>query len=634
MILRLSGVAKAYSTDIIIEDASFAIGPREKVALVGRNGTGKTTLLRIITGSEESDSGSVWIAPKRRIAYLSQQTPIDEGATVREEAERGVRQALDIKRRYDELTTELESDPANSNLLDEWHLLGEQLHDMEAYAAENSVESVLRRLGFSAEDEGRLTSTLSGGQRTRLALARLLLEEPDLLILDEPTNHLDLAATEWLESWVQRYPGAVLIVSHDRTFLERTAERFLEIRDHRVHVYPGPWAQYRRVRQEDLDRQAMMAEKQADEIAKLDDFVRRFMNSQRTAQARGRQKMMHKLMASRIEGPTSEKGIAGGFESVRRSGDLVIEAQKLEVGYPGNPLFGPMDWTVRFGEKWGVVGENGIGKSTLCRLLSGEMEPLAGRIRVGSNVELGYFSQDAVQLDLDLTPLEFMIWEAGMDAGPARGMLGQFLFHGDDVYKPIRALSGGERNKLQLAWLTVQQPNLLVLDEPTNHLDMDSREALADILRSYPGTLVLISHDRWLLTQLTEQVLTISRDGAAVFPGGFRDLPRGGGSTVLQGQQSAKANTDSRPQLSPREISKRIGEHEKGLAAAENAVARAEENVRRLESKLASPGDEDVVALCEEHESAQHSLELAMNLWTKADEELIELRRMQGLERI
>ncbi|MBX3097358.1 MAG: ABC-F family ATP-binding cassette domain-containing protein [Fimbriimonadaceae bacterium] len=630
MILRLSGVAKSYGTDVILEDASFAIGPREKVALVGRNGTGKTTLLRIITGFEESDSGSVWLAPKRRIAYLSQHAPTDEGSTVREEAERGVREALAIKRRYDDLASALESDPSNEELMTEWHELGEQLHEMEAYAAENSVESVLRRLGFSQEDDDRLTSTLSGGQRTRLALARLLLEEPDLLILDEPTNHLDLAATEWLESWVQRYPGAVLIVSHDRTFLERTADRFFEIRDHRVHVYPGPWAQYRRVRQEELDRQAIVAEKQAEEIAKLDEFVRRFMNSQRTAQARGRQKMMHKLMAIRTDAPTRDKGIAGGFNSVKRSGDLVIEAKRLEVGYPGKPLFGPMDWTVRFGDKWGVVGENGIGKSTLCRLLSGELDPLGGQIRLGSNVELGYFSQDAVQLDLDMTPLEFMIWEAGMDAGPARGLLGQFLFYGDDVYKPIRALSGGERNKLQLAWLTVQQPNLLVLDEPTNHLDMDSREALAAILRNYPGTLVLISHDRWLLSELTAHVLTIHRNGVQSYPGGFRDLPR----TVLQEPITAEVadqNTATQPRemLSPREISKRIGEQEKGLRAAESAVERAEENVRRLEERLAAPEGEDVVALCEEHESAQRTLELAMEMWARADEELERLRKLQ-----
>jgi len=625
MILRVSGVRKSYGTDLILDDATFAMGPREKVALVGRNGTGKTTLLRIITGSEEPDGGSVWVAPQRRIAYLSQHTPVSGHATVREEAERGVQEALALKRRLDELTARLEVE-SSPELLDEWHTLSEQLHEMEAYAAENSVEHVLRRLGFSPEDENKPTSQLSGGQRTRLALARLLLEEPDLLILDEPTNHLDLAATEWLEAWVQRYPGAVLIVSHDRTFLERTSDRYLEIRDHTVHAYPGPWAQFRRVRQEELDRQAMTAAKQAEEIARLDEFVRRFMNSQRTAQARGRQKMMHRLMAERVEAPAQEKGIAGAFEKVTRSGDIVVDAQRVEVGYPGAPLFGPFVWTVRIGEKWGVIGENGIGKSTLARVLAGELDPLAGRLRLGSNVSLGYFSQDAVQLDPDMTPLEFMIWEGGMDAGPARNVLGRFLFLGDDVFKPIRALSGGERNKLQLAWLTVQQPNLLVLDEPTNHLDMDSREALADILREFPGTLILISHDRWLLSELTDRVLSIARDGVTRFEGGFREFRRN--SAVLpEPKADVKPVTE---RISPRELSKRIGEQERRLAAAEEAVARAEANVARLEVRLAEPGEDDLVALCEEHASSQHTLELALNLWAEADEELGRLRAQQG----
>lgn len=625
MILRISGVRKSYGTDVVLEDATFAIGAREKVALVGRNGAGKTTLLRIITGVEEPDGGSVYVAPQRRIAFLSQHTPVSDHSTVREEAERGVQEALVLKRRLEMVANRLEAD-ASPELLDEWHTLSEQLHEMEAYAAENSVEHVLRRLGFSPEDDDKPTSQLSGGQRTRLALARLLLEEPDLLILDEPTNHLDLAATEWLEAWVQRYPGAVLIVSHDRTFLERTAERYLEIRDQKVHAYPGPWSQFRRVRQEELDRQALTAAKQAEEIARLDEFVRRFMNSQRTAQARGRLKMMHRLMAEKVEAPKHEKGIVGGFQGVSRSGDIVVEAQRLEVGYPGVPLFGPFDWTVRIGEKWGVIGENGIGKSTLARVITGELEPLDGRLRLGSNVSLGYFSQDAVQLDPDMTPLEFMVWEGGMDSGPARQVLGRFLFEGDDVFKPIRALSGGERNKLQLAWLTVQQPNLLVLDEPTNHLDMDSREALAAILREFPGTLILISHDRWLLSELTNRVLSLSREGVTRLEGGFCEFRREATVTT----EPHRAEKPAADKISPRQLSKRIGEQEKKLAAAEEAVARAEENVARLEARLAQPDDEDLIALCEEHASAQSTLELALNLWAEADEELGRLRAQQG----
>jgi ATP-binding cassette subfamily F protein 3 len=632
MLLRVSGVAKSYGADVILDDASFFLGPREKVALVGRNGTGKTTLLKILTGQETANQGTITASPGMRIAYLRQNEAVTPGSTVRAEAERGLGERLHLRDRYEEIAASLERGTAEEGALEEFHELGERLADLEAFGTENDLRSVLDRLGFTPEDDDKSTDTLSGGQRTRLALARMLLEEPDLLILDEPTNHLDLSATEWLEAWVARYPGAVLLVSHDRTFLERTAERYLEIRDRRVFAYDGPYAQYRRLRQEDLDRQAQTAARQAAEIAQLDEFVRRFINSQRTAEARGRRKKMERLMAEQVQAPTQEAGLHFDFSKVARSGDQVYVCEKLQVGYDGLPLAPALDWTVRYGERWGIIGENGAGKSTLLKTMVGALDPVTGAVRTGSGVSLGYFTQDAVQFDGEDTPLDYMVWECGLDVGPARDVLAKFLFTGDDVFKPISALSGGERNKLQLAALTIAQPNCLALDEPTNHLDMDSREALANVLKQFPGTLLLVSHDRWLLGQLADSVLDVRRSGTRQFAGGFADYMSRRDDLPAPAPKNAKAAPTEAPAptLSPRELSKEIGRQEKAVQEAERAVEHWEGVVAQINRDLENPNPDEVAALCERHEAAQNALARAMDDWAESAVRLAELEAMRA----
>ncbi|MES1227748.1 MAG: ABC-F family ATP-binding cassette domain-containing protein, partial [Armatimonadota bacterium] len=585
-------------------------------------------LLRILTGQEQPDAGSVNWARGAKVGYLRQEQAVDSGRTVLEEAQSAVHEQLVLQARLQELEAAMEKGASEEDL-EEYARLHEHFAEAEGYALDRSVTSVLTRMGFDEADFDRPTTTLSGGQKTRLALARLLLEEPDLLILDEPTNHLDLQATEWLEGWIRQYRGAVLLVSHDRTFLENTAQRVIEMRAGTCKSYPGDFRKFLQLRAEEEERQAEVAMRQAAEIAKLDEFVRRFMNSQRTAQARGRLKMKEKLEATKIEAPKGDKGIKAGFGKVARSGDLVIECKGLAIGYPGVTLFKGLDWTVRWGERWAVIGENGAGKSTLAKTLLGDLPSISGTSRLGTGLTVGYFTQDAQDLDPDSTPLEHMVWECGMDPGPARDLLGRFLLSGDDVLRPIRTLSGGEKNKLVLATLTTLAPNLLVLDEPTNHLDMDSRDALAQILREFGGTLVLISHDRWLINQVTNHTLDVRRAGPIVYPGPYEDYRRKLEAPVVVSKTVVAPTKVST--LSQREVSKEIGRVSRMIESTEDEIARCEDALRHVEENLSNPPEgADLLELTTKHASIQSEIERLMAEWTNQSAELDDLRSMQG----
>jgi len=617
VILSVTNVRKLFGVDIILDGVTFRIENREKAALVGRNGTGKTTLLKIITGQLEPDGGSSNLQRGAKVSYLRQENPVTSGRTVLQEVQSGLEHLLEIKTRLDELTEILENNPTQDDL-DEFALLHEHFNDQEGYSAERDVNTILTRMGFEEDDYSKIVDSLSGGEKTRLALARLLLEEPDLLILDEPTNHLDLQATEWLESWIRNYHGAILLVSHDRTFLENTANKFLELRGGTVTTYEGDYNKYMQLREEDAARQADIAGKQAAQIAKMDEYVRRFMNSQRTAQARGRLKQMTKLQEQQVHAPTKDASMKTGFGKTNRSGDIVIRTEKLAVGFPDETLFSGLDWEVRYGDRWGIIGENGAGKSTLIKTILGRLKAVDGLTKIGSRVELGYFSQDVADLDPSDSPLDHMVFEMGMDAGPARNLLGRFLFSGDDVFRPISSLSGGEKNKLVLASLTQLNPNLLVLDEPTNHLDMDSRAALAEVLGEYTGTLILISHDRWLLRNVTNRTLDVRRAGPRIYQFGYseyrRNLDRP--STTSTTVKAVASTEPTAPTLTPREISKEIARMRGVVEESENLVSKYESKISQIESTLSDPPDGiDVTKLSHEYQEAQKSLTLAMSKW-------------------
>jgi len=636
VLLNVSNVAKAFGPDSILTGVTFRVDAREKVALVGRNGTGKTTLLKILTGQYPPDSGSIHIARGARIGYLKQEAPIEEGGSVLEVAQASKAHEIEMRRRLTELEERLESGASDEDL-EEYALLHEHFLESEGYSTESDIRVVLLKMGFTEDEFEKPASKLSGGEKTRLAIARLLLEEPDLLILDEPTNHLDLQATEWLEGWIRGYHGAVLLVSHDRTFLENTAQRVIEMRDGQVKSYPGPFAKFLQLRKEEDARLAEVAKRQDQEIARMDEYVRRFMNSQRTAQARGRLKLMNRLIGSKVEAPKNEKGMKGAFAAGKRSGDLVLETEKLTVGFPASSaegdhvLFRDLNWTVRNGERWGVIGENGSGKSTLIKVALGLQEPLAGRARLGSNVVCGYFSQDVSDIDVDQSPLDFMVYECDMLPADARNLLGRYLISGEDVYRPIKTFSGGEKNKLALARLTNLNPNLLILDEPTNHLDMASREALAEILQEYKGTLILVSHDRWLLGHVCHQILDIRHSGPIQFPGTYEEYKSGRANPKVATPASKQSIAEPpKPTMTPREISKEIGRLEKLVATLEAQVSEDEAALRDLEERLSKVAPtEDIFALTREHASLQERLAGTMSAWEENSLKLEEFMALQ-----
>ncbi len=629
MILAVSGLRKLYDVDIVLDGADLRIDNGEKVALVGRNGSGKTTLLRIVAGLEEPDGGSVQFARGAKFGYLRQDSPVPTSGNVIEIAEEGRKHALELKSRLEDLEARLSLSP-NDDELEEYALLHEHFIDAQGYSAERDVRTVLQQLGFEESEFEKSTSALSGGERTRLALAVQLLEEPDLLILDEPTNHLDLKATEWLEGWLRSYRGAVLLVSHDRRFLEQVATRFVELCDGRAKSYPGPFEKYARLRQEDIDRQAALAAKQQEEIRRLDEFVRRFINSERVGQARGKRRILNRLVASKTETPRQVRSMKGVFGQIERSGDLVFECAGLAKSFGSQRLFRELNWTVRRGERWGIIGENGAGKSTLIKIVLGLCSQDDGTVRLGSNVTAGFFSQDASDLDTEMTPLEVMTYDAGMQIPAARNLLGSFLFSGDQVFQKVGTLSGGERNKLALARLIAMNPNLLVLDEPTNHLDMDSRQALTEILKTFEGTLVLVSHDRWLLENITTQTLDVRSSGVMLFPGSYADYKKRNHlaeDTVGRRQPSGKV----RASLSPREVSKEIVRVEKRILELESSIGEAEDRLRSIEESLASPQQsEDIGALSRAHGEANGALNELLEEWEVESRTLSDLQSLQG----
>jgi ATP-binding cassette subfamily F protein 3 len=636
VLLNVSNVTKGFAGDIVLTGVSFRVDAGEKVALVGRNGAGKTTLLKILTGQYLPDSGSVSIAKGAKIGYLRQEAPVDKGRTVLEEAQEAIQEQMKMRRRLDELEQRLEAGEGTSDDLDEYSLLHEHFIDSQGYNAENDLKMVLAQMGFTEEDYSKPTDKLSGGEKTRLAVARLLLEEPELLILDEPTNHLDLQASEWLEGWIRQYRGAVLLVSHDRTFLTNTAERVVEMTGGSVKSYPGNFEKFLKLRAEEIERQAEVAKRQSQDIAKMDEFVRRFMNSQRTAQARGRQKLMNRLIANKVDAPTNEKGMKGGFPAARRSGDLVAETAKLEVGFDQTHLFPPLNWTVANGDRWGVIGENGAGKSTLIKVLLGLLDPIGGSSRLGAGVVVGYFSQDTSDLDLELSPMDTMVYEMDMQPPEARSLLARYLITGEDVYRPIHTLSGGEKNKLSLAKLTHLKPNLLVLDEPTNHLDMDSREALAEIIHEFDGTLILISHDRWLLSQVTDHTLDVRSKGVQQFSGSYQEYRQFQSKRKEKPAPKAQAAPVApakppEPEMSPREVSKEIQRLEKAVEDAELLVADSEAELQVLETKLANlPPTADVLTLTRDHQRLTEEVQGCISTWEELVKKLEKLRTLQN----
>lgn len=517
MLFRLSDVYKSYGSQDLLRGATLQVNPGEHVGLVGRNGAGKTTIFRLVSGEETPDQGDVVRARGVRLGLLAQHVHFESGSTVHESAlaafghlQQIEHEMHELEHRMGEVGAELEK------VLERYSDLQHKFEREGGFEYAAKAETILLGLGFERDTWSLETEKLSGGQQNRLGLARLLLAEPDVLLLDEPTNHLDVAGVEWLEEFLQSYPPAYVIISHDRYFLDRSCQRILDIEKGRVSSYSGNYSAYLIEREVRRESQQRAFENQQQLIAKTEEFIRRNIAGQKTKQAKSRRKMLEKL--ERIEGVRADQS-AGDFrlQAIERAGNHVLTVTQADIGYPDKILARDISFILRRGESLGIIGPNGSGKTTFLRTILGKIQPLAGEVRWGTKVRIGYYAQ---QLD-DLDDRNEIIMElrrvapSSATAGELRSFLAKFLFSGDDVYKHVRDLSGGEKGRLALAKLIYSQVNVLVLDEPTNHLDIPSREALEEALEAYEGTFITVSHDRFFLDRIATQILALEGEGGA-----------------------------------------------------------------------------------------------------------------------
>ena len=527
--IQLSDLTKTFGDRTLFDHVTWQIGDGERVGLCGPNGAGKTTLLKILGGLEEADSGAVVKPAALSIGYLPQDGLSHTGRTVFEEASSAFQPLLDIKAEMHDIEHKLGDasilQGEHDAMLSRYSELQDRFRLDEGYSMDLRIASVLRGLGFSSEDAGRPCETFSGGWQMRIALAKLLLGRPNLLLLDEPTNHLDLEARNWLEEYLGSYPYAVILVSHDRYFLDAVVTRITDVHLRKLTDYVGNYSKYVEQRDAMLERLRQTKREQDEEVARVKMFIDRFRyQATKAAQVQSRIKLLEKVVP--IEVPPERKRIHFRFPVCAKSGRTVIEVKHASKAYGSLKVFERLDLHIERGDRIALVGPNGAGKSTLMRLLSGEETPNTGQRTVGHQVVMEYFAQDeATRLDPALTVYETLEAGSPNDMVPAiRNLLGGFLFSGDDIYKKAGVLSGGERTRLAVARMLLRPSNTLLLDEPTNHLDLDSKDVLLDALEDYGGTLIIVSHDRYFVEKLATKIIEIGHGQALVYPGTYKEF--------------------------------------------------------------------------------------------------------------
>jgi ATP-binding cassette subfamily F protein 3 len=527
--IHVEGLSKRYGEKVLFEDVSWHVKKTDRIGLSGPNGAGKTTLLRMLAGIEEPDAGAIRMASDTTIGYLPQDGLVHAGRTVREEVVQAFAELMALKdeqhRIEDRLAGATADDGAHETLLERYAEVTERFKHLGGYEIDASVADVLKGLGFAPGDHERRTEDFSGGWQMRIALAKLLLARPNLLLMDEPTNHLDLPARNWLEEYLQEYPGSVVLVSHDRYFLDATVRRITEVGLKTLTDYHGNYSHYVEEHGARMDRLREAARRQREEVDKATAFINKFRyQATKARQVQSRIKLLDKV--DLIEVPPERKKIRFKFPEAPRPGRVVLELKGARRAYGDNVVLRHVDLMVERGDRLALVGPNGAGKSTLMRLLAGVDRPDEGVRLTGHQVLIDYFAQDqAATLDPTRTVHEEMSAASPSAMVPViRTILGGFLFSGDDVYKRVTVLSGGERNRLALARMLLRPSNVLILDEPTNHLDLDSKEVLLDALADYGGTLVFVSHDRYFVDRLATRVVDVGGGEALLYPGGYEDF--------------------------------------------------------------------------------------------------------------
>lgn len=551
LIITGKDISKAYGTDIIFEDVCFGVEKGDRIGIVGANGTGKTTLLGIIAGDIEATSGNLYIRNDCNIGYLRQQNHFGGSGTVRSQAEKSFTHLFEMEKKLEQLQlaiTDHESDSFDKDL-EEYTRLIEEYERKGGYTYKSELGAMLTHMGFDEEAQNKEISKLSGGERTRLALSCLLLSKPDVLMLDEPTNHLDLHMLEWLEAYLDNYKGTIMVVSHDRYFLDRITNRIFDLGGGTLEAYTGNYSTFLVKREEHLEAMRREYEKQQAEIARQEEMIRRFKQhgtEHLAKRAASREKRLA-MMEIKEKPKLKQYRMKLSFEADFKSGGEVLEAEDLSKSYGSRKLFDHIGLLIRKGERVCIIGDNGIGKTTLLKILMGLEKPDNGYLRIGYNVNFGYYDQGQLLLDENETVLGEMknAYHLYTDT-EMRSLLGRFLFTGDDVFKQVKDLSGGEKAKLSLLKLMLSGANTLVLDEPTNHLDIESKEIVEEALMEFEGTLLIVSHDRYLLNTIPDRILELTEHGLVEYKGKFDYyLEKSGRSSGRSSAEESNSAADS-----------------------------------------------------------------------------------------
>ena len=634
ILLSLQGVSKSFGTNEVLRDASLVLQEGQRMGLVGVNGCGKSTLMKIIAGIESSDGGTITMQKGLKLGYLAQQGLVDENKTVLEELESVFEPVVKMEEQLRALENQMAECGSDETMLrrlgSQYDQLTRDFERANGYGWKSTVQGVLAGLGFRKEQQSQLAKLLSGGERTRLCLGRMLLTEPDLLLLDEPTNHLDLKSIAWLEEYLRTYKGAVLLVSHDRYFMDHVCDRMCELLLGTTECYDGNYTQYIEQRTERFEIRMKAWEMQQREIARQEAIIARYRQFNREKSIRlaeSREKRLEKM--ERLEKPQDESAIRFRFDARRRTGDDVLMVEELSKGYDGRTLFEHVKMHVRAGDRIALIGDNGVGKSTLIKCLIGEEKPDCGTVRYGAGVDIGYYDQHQAHLHENKTVLD-EVWDdfRRMDQTEIRGALGLFLFTGDDVLMPISTLSGGEKGRVALTKLMLRKDNVLLLDEPTNHLDMDSREVLEGALEGFPGTIIAISHDRYFINRFAEKVCVLEPDGIKEYLGNYDDyFEKINREQAPDGDMPQMTRTAmEKEKRRTREEEKRLKERKLALKKMEEDIARAEEEAADMEARMADPdtyADPDkAAALAKAYQAKKDAIDALYQKWEELELEL------------
>lgn len=596
ILISVQELQKSFGIHEVLRSVTFSLQKGEKMGLVGVNGCGKTTLMRMIAGEMQPDGGTIHRNKDLRVGYLAQLDDIPLTDTVWGALLKVFEPIRVMERRMAEVEKLLESaDPETAlRLSSEYQRLTESYNAQQGYAYEGEILRVLNGLGLKPEMHQRQVSTLSGGERTRLSLAKLLLQKPDIILMDEPTNHLDLEAIEWLQDYLTDYKGSLLLISHDRYFLDHVCTTMGELLGGKMIKFTGNYTEYMKKRTADFETRMKAYELQQKEIQREQAIIERYRSFNREKSikaAESREKRLAKV--ERLEKPVEEQHVRFSFDARRRSGEEALEVRELSKSFEGQPVFQNLSFKLRTGDRVALIGPNGVGKSTLFRILTHQINPDHGSVRFGTNIDIGYYDQHQQNLNPQNTILD-EVWNnfPKLEQTRIRSALGLFLFTGDEVFEKIEKLSGGERGRVALTKLMLKQDNLLLLDEPTNHLDMDSREVLEDALRDFPGTILAISHDRYFINRFAEKVMVMEKDGVTEYLGNFddyiekRDRPRPPVSS-LEDEPTRTAQT--REKKKTRQQNALLRELKAAVDKAEAAIEQNEREMARLEAELARP---------------------------------------------